>query len=146
MVQSVLSGRWSTQGFQRFLTGEDQGSPHSEKKCCRKPSKPLAPPSPASPTAPGATFAQALFFSFFRPHLEPNTSPPLCSFSAAAVAINHRKVKTAFCTVLFLADYWMCSVTRGDFDYKQEVLVKHLSILEYYFKTRCQHIALCRDS
>lgn len=48
-----------------------------------------------------------------RPHLE-----LLCSFPATAVDTKQGGVKTAFRTVLLIADYGACSVTRGGFDYR----------------------------
>lgn len=121
------------QDFQRFLTGDgrDAGSRGvltqrgtaavKQANLNATPFLPItSPPGWAPPLFRPIPVSVPFQASSWTQHL---TASLL--LSAAAVPTNYKKVKTAFCIVL-LADYWACSVTRGDFDYIQEASVNYL--------------------
>lgn len=120
VVQSVMSGRQSNQDFQAFLAGEGgQGPGKSLEEMLQRTKRTSDTSLPIGHHSSRFHFCSGLCsFAFSGLTLNFMPPPPPHSFAAPAMAPNHRKVKTAFCTVGLLTDYWVCSKTRGSFDYK----------------------------
>lgn len=98
-----MSGRWRTLNCQRFLPKGIRESSLKEKML--QGTKQTTPPFPPVTTSPSPAFLPAPLSLPFE--ASPGTQCLTMSLLilAAAVSTNHTKVKTAFRTVLLLADY-----------------------------------------
>lgn len=117
---SVMNGRQSKPDFQPFLAGAGGwGAGKSLEEMLQRTEQTCDTSLPTRPHSSRFHFCSGLCSSAFSGlTLNLMPPPPPHSFAAPAMAPNPRKVKTAFCKVGLLTGYWVCSVTRGSFDYK----------------------------